>query len=435
MDNDLIEHPFETWGLMRLQDNCNVFDACVRQVASDVIGQGYELLSKKQTDQNENGKKVLTGFLERVNDDNEGINDILEKAIIDLMTVGWYGIEVSRDNKMIDGLWHIPAHTIFANRDGQRYCQVRDDVKTWFVKFNSDLKINKDTGKKSGKGDANEIIFGGRYYAQSSSYGAPPILPAVGEVKSLIGIRDYNLSFFENYGIPAALVTLEGEWDEDACKQLSDFINAEIKGTENAHKTAVIETPEGGKLTWNPLVIEKKEGSFHIYYKSQRDAVLTSYRMPPYRVGIAEQGSLGGSTAKESTRIYNDSVVKPLELKFSKIMSEVIKGRGVEDLVLKFNPLDTRDMAELVDRWKILFGMGAINVNYIREQMGLDKAPHGDDYYILKSYIPVGEETMKQREETFDITMDEIHGKLDRILREKQIKLDDLQNLKEEISE
>ncbi|GAH97641.1 unnamed protein product, partial [marine sediment metagenome] len=84
---------------------------------------------------------------------------------------------------------------------------------------------------------ANELIFYKNYYPQSEYYGAPNILPSIGAVMGLIGVRDYNLAFFENYGIPAALIILKGRWSKDTAKQISDFIDVELKGSEQAHKT------------------------------------------------------------------------------------------------------------------------------------------------------------------------------------------------------
>jgi len=79
-------------------------------------------------------------------------------------------------------------------------------------------------------------------------------------------------------------------------KYINDFLDVEIKGSSNAHKTLVLELPTGGSLTWKPLSVDVKEGSFNLYYKQSRDEVLSSYKMPPYRIGISETGPVSKDT-------------------------------------------------------------------------------------------------------------------------------------------
>jgi len=259
---------------------------------------------------------------------------IIEKCIIDWGVVGWFAIEVSRDpaSKEVNGLWHIPAHTIRVHKSKELFCQVRNNKYRWFKQIGLEKNFDADTGNEvSAKAHnlANEIIFFKNYYPRSSYYGAPNILGAVGAARGLISVRDYNLSFFDNYGVPAALVTLEGDWEENSMKYINDFLDVEIKGSSNAHKTLVLELPSGGSLTWKPLSIEVKEGSFNLYYKQSRDEVLSSYKMPPYRIGISETGSLGGSTAKESTAIYINSTIAPLQKAVNRILTKSIVHNGL----------------------------------------------------------------------------------------------------------
>lgn len=396
-EKGLIPLPYNVKGLLTLQENCTYFDACARQIAQDVVGQGWNIVSAKPEEKvDEKEKEEAERFLLDPNEDDESIEEIIQRCVIDWGTIGWWGIEVSRagDNK-INGLWHMPSYTIRAHRDETKYCQVRGQKKKWFKRFGHEKDVNEETGqelKGRSKHPANELIFGRRYTAgdEYAYYGSPPILPAVGAVRGLIGVRDYNLAFFENYGIPAALVTIEGDWEENSVKDITDFLDVEIKGSENAHKTLVLELPEGGSMVWKPLSVEVKEGSFNLYYKDMRNECLSAYKMPPYRIGIAETGSLGGSTAKESTRIYIDSVIDPLKKDFAQIITRKIlsKGLGLERIAFEFEALDIRDLAEEAKVWEFLFSTGSVNINWIREQKGLPPVDHGDEYFISSNYLP-----------------------------------------------
>lgn len=295
LDHGLLPHPFPVEEFLTMQDNCGYFDACVRQIASDVIGQGWKLVPIKDGDENQKEKDAITEFLLDPNTDrDEDISDIVEKVIIDWGVIGWWTLEISRDDDgKINGIWHIPAHTIRVHESQIKYCQTRNNRRVWFKKFGSEEHFSAKTGEpiKTKKRFANEMIFGKRYYPRSDYYGVPAILPSVGSIFGLMGIRDYNLSFFENYGVPQALVILTGRWKAASAKKITDFIDVEIKGSANAHKTMVLKPPRDGDVKWMPLATGISEAGFKIYIKILQQDVLSSYKMPPYRIGIAEMGS------------------------------------------------------------------------------------------------------------------------------------------------
>jgi PBSX family phage portal protein len=398
-EHGLMPPPFNVNSLMTLQDNCAYFDACVRQIAEDVVGQGYEIAPIDEKKINEAEQAVIEEFFADPNGDlTETTEEIIKQSVVDWGVTGWIALEVSRESgpgSKVNGLWHLPAQTIRIHQDKTKFCQLRDSRKQWFKAYGSDVKMSDKTGNevKGNRNLAHEIIWHIRYYPQSDYYGVPNIYPAVGALFGLIGIRDYNLAFFENYGIPAALVTLEGKWEGQSAKQINDFLDVEIKGSTAAHKTLVLELPIDGKVTWKPLSVEVKEGAFSVYMKGLQDEVLVSYKMPPYRIGIAEQGALGGSVASEATRIYIDSIIVPLQKAIAKLLTKTLIEEGLDSklYMLRFKTLDMRDWDALVKRWTALFGMAAINADYIRAELGLEerKDGGGDQYYISSTYVSV----------------------------------------------
>lgn len=432
-ENDLVPLPFNVDGLLFLQENCSYFDACVRQIAKDVAWPGYTLYLRDDTPDETTGepnedeveKKRLKDFLDDPNTQEENVQDIIERLIIDWGSAGWFGLEVSRDDKKgINGLYHVPAHTIRVHRDNDKYCQLRGTKKVWFKRFGVEADIDKDTGKPFGGADpekrANELVFYKNYYAKSSWYGCPNVLSAVGAIKGLIGIRDYNLAFFENYGVPAAIVTITGAWEEKDIKAVSDFLDVEIKGSNNAHKTLVLNPPTTGTVEWEPLVMEVKEGSFKVYAKSQVTELLVAYRMPPYRIGIAEAGSLGGNIASEATKIYVGSIVNPLKQVINHIFSEKIIKDGLGAKLYEFwlDDLDIRDLSGEMDRMVKMFSVGAMSPNDIREEFGEERIddPAMDAYYIPAGVAEVGAEPLPKIMAR-DKALGELRKRLDAILK------------------
>jgi len=425
--HDLVPLPFEASSLLKLKDNCPYFDACVKQIAKDVVGQGWMIALREGKKENKKEKEKIEAFIaESGGDRDETFEQTIERAIIDWGLIGWWGWEVSRDesSKEVNGFWHVPAQTIRVHTSHDKYCQIRGQNKVWFKRFGLEENIDIKSGEKREEGNkANELIFYRNYYPQSDYYGAPNILSSVGSVYGLIGIRDYNLSFFENYGIPTALIILRGRWKKTSAKQISDFLNVEIKGSDNAHKTMLIHPHKDSEIEIKELGVNVKEGAFNLYNKNLRDDVLVVYKMPPYRIGIAEVGKLGGTTAPESTRIYAHSVIKPLEKTVEYLITEKLikEGLNCESYRFELNELDLRDEDAEIKKYKELFAMGAMTPNQIIERLNLGETYEaGNQYYVSSAFLPVGEEAVEKRERALFFELEELKAKVNEALEKEK---------------
>jgi hypothetical protein len=121
-------------------------------------------------------------------------------------------------------------------------------------------------------------------------------------------------------------------------------------------------TPEGKvEVKIEPLAVDVKEASFTIYRKDNRDEVLSAHGVPPYRAGIAETGSLGGSTAEESTKIYRDSVINPRQADLEHLINTHVVWGGFEcyDWQFKFKEIDLAEEDHDLSMLGALFALGA----------------------------------------------------------------------------
>lgn len=418
-ENNLVPYPFEAANLLELKDNCSYFDSCVKQIAKDVVGQGWKLELREGKKEATAEKDRILNFMETCGGDrDETFEETIERGVIDWGCIGWWGWEVGRASKgkekdMVNGFWHVPAQTFYVHKSHDKYCQVRGDKKAWFKRFGIECEISLDDGKPitpemeaEEKEDpeakkfvrANELIYYRNYYPQSDYYGAPNILSAIGAVMGLIGTRDYNLAFFENYGIPAALIVLKGQWDKETAKQISDFIDVEIKGSDNAHKTMCIHPSKDSTFEYIKLGVEIKEGSFKLYRKGLQEEVLVVYKMPPQRIGVPETGALGGTTVSEAKKIYAQSVIAPLEATVERLVTEklFVQGLKAESYVFKLNEINLEDLDAEAERDKIYFQLGALTPNQILKRQGKETYPEGNQYYVGSAFLPAGEEPMEK---------------------------------------
>jgi len=391
-ENDLVPPPYNPMSLLTLYESNPIFFRCVNQLAIDVAGLGWDFKLKENKKESEVELNRLKDFVKNLNPD-DSFRTIMKMLLVDWGTVGYFGLEVARNNKKdIAEIWHVPAHTLKVHKNKKRYAQIRNNKKVWFKKFGETKNISSVTGRPSeggGEGRANELIFYKNYYPKSDYYGVSNIIAAVGDIMGLIGLRDYNLAFFENYGVPAALVILEGDWDEGSEKKVSDFVNKEIKGSSNAHRTLVMMQQGTDKITWIPLNVDVKESSFKLYEKARQDNILIAYSMPPERVGIRIVGKLGGNVAEEATKIYVSGVVEPLQLDLEEIINEKLLQSEIYEL--KFKNIDLRDYDKLVDRLVKEVGLAIKTPNEARNELGLDPYEGGDKFYIPSTLIDAGE--------------------------------------------
>lgn len=417
-EKNLIPYPFEAPTLLELKDNCPYFDSCVKQIAKDVMGQGFRLELKEGKKDSPKEKERILEFIENSGGDrDETFEETLERGLIDWGFIGWWGWEVSRDKTdMVNGLWHVPAQTFYIHKDKDKYCQKRGQKEAWFKRYGMEDDIRLSDGKlvtekrlaelkedpesKTTEDEtANELIYYRNYYPQSEYYGAPNILPSVGAVLGLIGVRDYNLAFFENYGIPAALIILKGRWSQDTAKQISDFIDVELKGTEQSHKTFCIHPNKDATFEYVKLGIEVKEGSFKLYRKGLQEEILVCYKMPPYRIGVAEVGALGGNFADRSSQIYGQSVITPLEQVVERLVTKKLfeEGLKAENYNFQLNELNLEDLDASAARDNIYFGIGALTSNQVLKRQGKESYPEGNQYFVSSTFFPIGEEPMEKR--------------------------------------
>jgi len=397
--NDLIEPPYSPAVLLEFYESNPVFFRCVKQIAIDVVGLGWNLSLKEDQKENKQEYERINNFIRHPNKNfDESFRIIFEKALIDWGSIGYFGLEVVRNLAgEVDSFYHVPAYTIRVHKDKKKYCQIRNNKKIWFKSMYSDEDINTTTGKKytgSNTDKANELIFYKNFYPKSDYYGVPNALAALGDIIGLIGVRDYNLAFFENYGVPAAIVVLKGDWQEGSDKKVSKYLNKDFKGASNAHRTLVVQQPDGVEFEYIPLAKDVKEAGFKLYENIRREDILMTYSMPPERVGIRIVGKLGGNVAEEAMKVYIESVIEPLQTDLEYIINEQLLQSEVYEF--KFENIDIRNYTDIVERQNKQIEHGTKTPNEARKELGLSPYDGGDKFYIMSNLIEIGEnETAK----------------------------------------
>jgi PBSX family phage portal protein len=366
---------------------------CARQKATDVAGRGFELRVK--ADVADGGGAADVGkwgaFVEAVEQDERGdesFSQRITQAHQDYESIGWAVLEVGRKAGLPDGLWHIPSHTIRAHVDGRRFAQKRGGKTVWFKRYGVEGTVAASTGAWSDRtvaGDwtGNELIVIRNYTPRSSYYGLPDHIPALSAIAGWRAQAEFNIRFFDNNAVPSYAVIVEGsDVSPEFEQKILDHFRT-IKG--DPHRTVVIPVPgpTGDEATavhvrFEKLSIDVKDASFRLYKQDNALEICIAHGVPPYRVGWPIIGSLGGSTALEMTKIYNDSIVQPRQETWEQRLDRALlgaKGLGLTTVELKAKRLDSRDMAADIVATSAFWEMGVITKGAIARFYNLDDLP------------------------------------------------------------
>lgn len=400
--NGLVEPLYNIEALAQLLEINTYHYRAVKTKARDIAGLGWDLIPSEDVDEpNQEQKERANEFLKNCHP-TYTLSELLDMMMVDFEATGNGYLEVIRDdNGQIVGLEHIPSHTMRVHKSMNKYAHIRGNQHVWFKRFGFEKDVHKDTGELYPLGSlskeerANEILHLKNYTSRSDYYGLPDIIPALPSILGDKELQEYNISFFDNHAIPAYAVTVTGaELDEETVKVIERFFKEDVKKKQHSTLVLAAKSSEDNlsynqepiKFEFHKLNTEIKDASFRTYRHDNRDEVLSAHGVPPYRAGIVVEGSLGGSTAKESTEIYKQSIIKPKqEILESRLNRFILQdGLGVTDWKIKFRELDTRDEDKEIERIEKLFNMGVYSPNMIREERGEERIddPNLDRHFI-----------------------------------------------------
>jgi len=419
----LVNPLYDPTSLARHMEANTYHARAVRTKAQDVAGQGWELLPAVDNPSDEQRDRVIEFFASL----DEDISETLIQAMTDRESIGWLSIEIVREEKEPDGpiviVKNIPSHTMRAHQDGKRFVQKRGSRQVWFKAAGLvDIDVDKRTGHLHETGElepedrANEVMWNNIYTARSDVYGVPDHIPAVGAILGDIARRDYNIVFFENFGVPAYAVMISGDYDpgapvDDNDKTQADIdagatqsgpmktpLHRQIEGhlqeiAANPHSVLLLGIPssDGGdvKISFEKLAVEVKEASFRLYRMDNLKEVLSAHAVPPYRAGIAEQGSLGGNVAEQTDKIYRDSVLTPRQGMLERLLNRYVLGSmEITDWTFNLVAIDVEDELLELELAILLFTHGGLTPNDLIRNFGVrygtepSEDPAMDAHYI-----------------------------------------------------
>lgn len=427
----LVNPPYNPVNLISLLDVNSYHEACVDAVATDAAGLTFTLNPIEGIEEVEAEKKNALEFL---NNCKPSINKHLYRMFYDRRSIGYGALEVIRydtSDSMIRRVKHIPAQTLQRHVDGKRVLYTDDNgKKVWYVIYGKNydddgnrVDVHADTGEfypynsLSEKERANELLWTMQYAPGNSYYGRAVIVSSMLAIQGDLSATKYNISFFQNNGMPKFAVTITGDFldydeepyikDENGNKipnpnydetqtlrwKISQQIQQIIKHPHSALCITIpTESEEGNvEVKITPLSVQTEEGHFRMYKQDIRDEIIHTHKVDPARLGIAEAGKLNGTNNEYTQKNYKNGTIAPVKTDAEDLINRLL----VEDFEVtswKFtiNDLDPKDVTVKKDLADFLFARGAMTImdliNNFGDEFGLT-VDNPDDPYLNSRFL------------------------------------------------
>lgn len=417
--------------LIDLLDINTYHESCVNAVATDASGLTWSLNPVEGEEESEEQKKAALEFL---NNCTPSINRHIYKMNYDRRSLGYGALELIREStskSLPTRVKHIPAHMLRRHSDEKRVLfQDHTGKQVWYVIYGKNydnegnlVDVHADTGmfhpynSLSPEEKANEILWINEYNPASTYYGRAKICGSILAIKGDLSATKYNISFFENNGMPKFAVTVTGDFmdydedpyiedemgkqipnpDYDETQTLRWKISQQIKQIiKHPHSALCITIPteseEGNvEIKITPLSVQTEEGHFRMYKQDIRDEIIHAHQVDPARLGIAEAGKLNGTNGEYTQKNYKNGTIAPVKADSEDLINRVlVEDFNITSWRFTINDLDPKDVKVRQELADFLFARGAMTIidliNNFGEEFGLT-VENPEDPYLNSRFI------------------------------------------------
>jgi len=210
--------------------------------------------------------------------------------------------------------------------------------------------------------------------------GYSPIAMAKNAVGMTLACEEYGASFFANGANPGGVLEHPGVLKDP--KKVRDSWNEVYRGTNNAHKVAVLE--EGMK--YQQIGIPPEEAQFLETRKFQINEIARLYRIPPHMVGDLEKSSF--SNIEQQSLEFVKYTLDPWVIRWEQALQRsLLLPREKSEYFIKLNVdgLLRGDYQSRMNGYSIGRQNGWLSANDIREMEDMNSIPEneGGNLYLI----------------------------------------------------
>ncbi|GGL55086.1 phage portal protein [Halocalculus aciditolerans] len=415
--HDTINPPYPLEKLAQLSEINETRDVAVRKKAKYTAGYGFDIVPADSADADDPpGEDVVREFWDggkfTLGPDAMATTStaLLERAMQDYEGIGFFGLEVlvQGDGTPI-GLAHVPAQTLRRRQEtSEGWVQIRNGETQYFAPFGARYSdegeeqyfIDPETGERQPDADgaANELIVLHNPAISSVYYGLPDDASAIQTIQGDQAAKTFNVSFFENDGVPRIAVMVEGGTVSDRTRE--DIRNTFMasKGAEESHRTAIIDveptanpmddlsgngSSQNVSIKVEPLTVGVEEdASFTEYRRHNEHEILKVHEVPPAVAGYTDSANFAQDSQAQREQFAED-VIQPRQRALAMRLYETIHkvGLDVDGWTLEFKLRGASNRQKEVEIASTVAqgnSANAITVNELRTEY-LDLPPLTDD--------------------------------------------------------
>jgi capsid portal protein len=408
-----LEPPLPLDRMLNLTEENTLHSACLMAKATDACGRGWDFSPKdgQESDEDLISSDVPAKLREHMEDLTPDLtfSEMLYQAAWEMGSLGQGIWEILREDTkqpnvygQVAAIYPIPAQMVRATLDPRKWVQIRAGRIRYFKKFGARCTIDNESGTVYEWDDkrqlrdasalspnrvASELIVFKEYTPRSLWYGVPKWVSAIPTIAEMTAIREFNVSWFASGGQTDFHIHVKAN-DMEVAREMKQQIKTQIEDNRGRGHTLLV---TAGTVD-TEVKVEKlgellREGHFRFRRGDLAKEVLIAHCVPPYRIGWAETGSLGGNAAPEMLSAYKFGGIEPIQTVMQDRLRMTLFNKdlggidtGAFRLKLKGLDYDVDESGKTIDKVK----SAILTPNQGREEMGYDvddERPEMDEYY------------------------------------------------------
>ena len=344
----------------------------------------------KVSDEAKRHKEEIEDFIANPNATTESFDAIRQRVTKDSLIYGAGAMEIVKaatadgTKKTPVELYSVPSQTIKLNVDERGI----------FRDLNEGYHQVDEGGKVVARFPQDELIYLNAYPESGRIYPLSPLESLRQTVTAELYAAQYNLDFFANNATPKFAVMFSGLPSgtvSEAMTRLRQWWDHELRG--HPHRPLLLGTA-GGQVQFAKVAHTQNEMQFQEYSRILMLKIAGLYGVPPFIIGVVEATTGKLNSQQQEEGFKKDAMTPHLRLFKHHFNQEVIwpeLGFGYRDVYLDWKAFLQKDEKELAEINEIYWRIGALTINMIREQLGLDRidAEWADMPFISTDYIPI----------------------------------------------
>jgi hypothetical protein len=350
--------------LLRIYNNSAKHNAIVTGKVDYICGNGWNVKAENPMD-----KAKAYGMINKVNSEEESLNELTKKLTTDMTIFGGYYLQViwTKATGEIAELYHVDYYKVRTNADNSEFYVSDNWIKNDNVNPRPDYEAFPafDPNNRTG----SQILYFKEYRAGANTYSLPDYRGAISYIELDISIGEYHLNTINNGMFSSKLINLNGgkvsQEEEDRIeRQFKD----KFSGSKNAGKfmLAFNDSKEN-----EPSIVDlsgtELDKHFDLLNKTVQQEIFSGHKVTsPMLFGVKTEGQLGGrAELREASELFQNTYVNA-------------KQRSLEETInylYKFNDLQALLELRKTEPINFEFSEAIISANMtqeeIREKLGL----------------------------------------------------------------